>query len=42
MLAGKEEATLVQVGDISAGLWSTNLAFLQPFNAFTAPEGNNI
>ena len=42
MLAGKEEATLVQVGNISAELWSTNLAVLHPFNAVTAPEGNNI
>ena len=42
MLAGKEEATLVQVGNISAELWSTNLAVLHPFNAVTAPEENNI
>ena len=42
MLAGKEKATLVQLGNISAELWSTNLDFLHRLNAVTAPERNNI
>ena len=42
MLAGKEKATLVQLRNISAGLWSTNLDFLHQLNAVTAPERNNI
>ena len=42
MLAGKEKATLVQLRNISAGLWSTNLDFLHRLNAVTAPERNNI
>ena len=42
MLAGKEKATLVQLRNISAGLWSTNLDFLHQLNEVTAPERNNI